>query len=262
MAQAFSWQGEQDDETVRRQITWLDGLAGHQAVRELRSWALDVSAVKPGERAVDVGCGTGEQVREFASAGAEAFGVEPSGPLRAEASRRANDSLAGFVDGTAEALPFATGSVDVIGCERVLQHLDRPAAAAAEFARVLRPGGRAVVIDMDWGTTVLHPGDLRAAEEVAKAQEETLPNPRAGRCLTGLLAGAGLEVTGIVARALVIWKPATGGWGLVGHLAAQACRQGRITDQEHERLMADLAAGAERGDFHFSVTMFAASARA
>jgi SAM-dependent methyltransferase len=262
MTQGFSWQEEQDDETVRRQIIWLDALARLPAVRELRSWALDVSAVKPGERAVDVGCGTGEQVREFACAGAQAFGVEPSGRLRAEASRRANDSLAEFVDGTAEALPFGRGSIDVIRCERVFQHLDRPAGAAAEFARVLRPGGRAVVIDMDWGTTVLHPGDLLVTSEVAKAQDGELPNPHAGRRLTGLLAGAGLEVTGIVARSLIIWEPATGGWGLIGYLAAQARRQGRITDEEHDRLMTDFAAGAERGDFHFSVTMFAASARA
>ena len=262
MTQQLSWQSEQTDENVRLQIRWLDALAGHPAVRELRTWAYEASAVRPGERAVDVGCGTGEQVREFAAAGAEAFGVEPNAKLRAEARRRAEEVAAEFVDGTAEALPFDSASVDVIRCERVLQHLDRPQDAAAEFARVLRPGGRAVLIDLDWGSTLLHPGEPAAARAAAQSQNLELPHPDAGRRLGGWLAGAGLEVTGVTGRPLVIWKPATGGWTFVTCLAEVAKRQGRISEAEHDRLVADLAAGAERDDFHFSVAMFAVSARA
>jgi SAM-dependent methyltransferase len=51
-----------------------------------------------------------------------------------------------FTAGTADRLPFEDGSVDVLRCERVLQHLDEPEDARRD-ARVLRPGGRAVVLD-------------------------------------------------------------------------------------------------------------------
>jgi SAM-dependent methyltransferase len=179
--------------------------------------------------------------------------------MRAEAHRRAGSagSTARFVDGDAAALPIEAGSVDIVMCERVFQHLDQPDRAATEIGRVLGDAGRAVVIDMDWGSAILHPGAPALAQSAIDALCARNTNPRAGRRLAGHLAQAGLTVRDMHARALVIWNPATGGWTLVTHMVTEARDSGLLTADQYTQLMADLTAGAERGDFLLSVTMYA-----
>jgi SAM-dependent methyltransferase len=95
-----------------------------------------------GSRVLDVGCGTGEQVRWIRSMGLEVVGVEPAPGMRA-AARELNPDIE-IVDGTADALPFADGTFDLVISLEVLRYLapeDRQ-SAYREMLRVLRPGGR------------------------------------------------------------------------------------------------------------------------
>ena len=112
------------------------------AMRAVRDWR--------GARVLDVGCGTGFHLPRFAAEAAHVVGVEPHPPLLALARRRVR-GLAGVEvrAGTAQALPVADASVDVVharwayffgpGCEPGLR----------ELARVVRRGGVAFVIDND-----------------------------------------------------------------------------------------------------------------
>ncbi|RZS36828.1 methyltransferase family protein [Herbihabitans rhizosphaerae] len=249
---------EQDTE---RLAFILDMQAALDGVRRLRDWAMDGLAVRPGERVVDVGSGTGECTQRFATevgTDGEALGIEPNPAMRALAEKRAAEagSVARFVDGDAYALPFEDASVDVLRCERVFQHLDEPQRAADEFARVLRPGGRVVLIDSDWATAILHPGDPEVAKVVVSGMiGVNRSNPLSGRRLPGQLTAAGLTVTDIGSQALVQPQEAAAG-PLTQMLGAAAVDNGWITDEQRHTLVADLAAAGERGDFFLSVTMF------
>jgi SAM-dependent methyltransferase len=206
---------------------------------------------------LDIGAGTGEHARTLAEAvgdTGEAIGLEPNPGMRAEAARRA--PRARFVGGDAYDLPFADGSVDAVTCERVFQHLDDPSRAAAEIARVLRPGGRVVVTDTDWATAIIHPGDPEIVRVMSEAMRGGITNPLAGRRLPGQLAGAGLVVDDIGSQALVQSTTAATG-PLVRMLGRMAVDRGVLDDARCERFLADLAAGAASGEFHMSVTMFA-----
>lgn len=105
-----------------------------------------------GLQVLDVGCGSGFHLPRFAKSASTVVGVEPHEPLADLARQRVHDlSLANVsvLDGSAQALPLADDSVDVVqarwayffgpGCEPGL----------AEVERVLRPGGTAFVIDND-----------------------------------------------------------------------------------------------------------------
>jgi SAM-dependent methyltransferase len=238
----------------------LDRLADMPGIQRLRSWAREALRPAPGDRILDVGAGTGDELQALATlvgpAGV-ATGVEPNPGLRAEATRRAEEfgSVARFVDGDAYALPLDDSTVDIARCERVFQHLDHPERAAAEIARVLLPGGRAVVIDTDWATTIVHPGDPAVLEEVKRFALGRFPNPFAGRRLPGQLAAAGLEVVDQGSQALI--QDASSLDGMFDSLATSAVEAGVITEAQRAKLYSDLKAGAARGDFHFSVTMFA-----
>ncbi len=240
-------------------IRALDAQTALSGVQRLRSWVLSALAVRPGERAADIGSGTGEQVRllaEAVGAHGEAIGVEPDAGMRAEAARRAAGTAATFVEGDATALPFEDASVDVVTCERLFQHLREPERAATEIARVLRPGGRLAVTDTDWATAIVHPGDPDVLGAVGDAMRAGITNPLAGRRLPGLASAAGLVVDDIGSQALIQSREAATG-SLMTMLGRLARDRGAVTEAQRALFMADVAAGAERGDFMLSVTMFA-----
>ncbi|HNV15780.1 MAG: methyltransferase domain-containing protein [Actinomycetales bacterium] len=255
------------EEQVKHLTSMLDVQAAQPSVIRLRDWVFDRLAPRPGETAVDVGSGTGETVIRLAGAVGElgrAIGIEPNPALRAVAADRASAARvqAEFLDGAAGALPFADGSVDLVTCERVLQHLDDADAAVREFARVLRPGGRVVVIDSDWATGVIHPGDPEVVSRYQRFSLTQWPNPHSGRLLRSQLLAAGLEVDpDIGSSALVLPDGAFRGGGMMAMSAPAAIASGAVTAEELAGLISGLEAAAEHGRAFFSVTMFAVLGR-
>lgn len=250
------------------QLAWvLDLQARQPAVVRLREWALGRLAPQAGETVVDVGSGTGEVVTRLAPAvgpRGRAVGVEPNPAMRALAARRAEAEgvAVEFVDGAADELPFADATVDALTSERVLQHVDDPDAAVREMARVLRPGGRITVLDSDWATSVMHPGDPDVVARYQAASWTQWPNPFSGRLLRGQLRAAGLDVDpDIGSSALVMPDEALRGGGIIAMAGPSALASGALTQEEVDGLVADLTAAVDRGDAFVSVTMFAVVAR-
>jgi ubiquinone/menaquinone biosynthesis C-methylase UbiE len=255
------------EEELRGLVSILDLQDQLPAVARLRDWAMAALHPAPGAVCLDVGAGTGSEVVRLASAvspGGRAVGVEPNPGMRAEAERRARSrgSAAEFVDGDAAALPFGDREVDLVRCERVFQHLADPSAAAREIARVLRPGGRVVVLDSDWGTAVTYPGDADVVRRYTIAFWARMANPFAGRHLRAQLQGAGLRVDPDVgSAALVMPDQALASGGILRLNADLTVEEGGITRAEADRLVGDVAAAASRGEAFVSVTMFAVLAR-
>lgn len=110
---------------------------------------LRVARVRPGERVLDLATGTGITAIAARERGAQVTGVDLTPELIAVAQQKARDagfSDIAFQEGDAEALPFADASFDVVlsTCGHMFAP-DQP-RVAAELARVLRPGGRAVFL--------------------------------------------------------------------------------------------------------------------
>ena len=111
-----------------------------QVVRELD--------LRPDSRVLDVGCGEGGQAFRLATHfGFRVLGLDPVQrhlDLAREARRDQHHEVASrvsFERGSATAIPAPDASVELVWCRDVLVHEPEPAAAYAEFARVLRPGG-------------------------------------------------------------------------------------------------------------------------
>jgi len=111
----------------------------------------DHVGLTPGAAALDIGSGTGAVARGLAARGLEVLGVDPAGPLleEARALAAAENLEIAFEEGAAEALPAPDAAFDLVVAGQCWHWFDRP-KAAAEAARVLRPGGRAVVAHFDW----------------------------------------------------------------------------------------------------------------
>jgi demethylmenaquinone methyltransferase/2-methoxy-6-polyprenyl-1,4-benzoquinol methylase len=115
--------------------------------------AIRAAALRPGERALDVCCGTGDLVVRMAGmVGPEgrAIGLDFAAGMLDVARRRAGRtarSAVALVCGDAEAIPVADRSVHAVTVAFGLRNVGDPARALREFRRVLRPGGRLVILE-------------------------------------------------------------------------------------------------------------------
>ena len=119
---------------------------------------------RPGLDALDAGCGTGFLSFELAARGHHVTGIDFAPAMIAEARRKAAErSLAvRLEEGDAEQLPFAPASFDLVISRHVLWTLPHPQAAIDEWMRVLRPGGRLVVVDSQFDAGAAPPAAQNA----------------------------------------------------------------------------------------------------
>ena len=101
-------------------------------------------------RTVEIGSGTGLNLPHYPHTLDELVLVEPDGAMRSRLERRLSHGglpQARVVDGSAEQLPFADGTIDTVVSTLVLCTVDSPDIALHEIARVLRPGGQLLYIE-------------------------------------------------------------------------------------------------------------------
>ena len=118
-----------------------------QVVLPLYGAVLDAGRVTSGTRLLDAGCGAGLLALLAKLRGARVAALDASAPLLAIARERLTD--ADLREGELEQLPFADASFDVVTAVNSVFYASDIAAAMAELARVVRPGGRVVVTA--WG---------------------------------------------------------------------------------------------------------------
>jgi arsenite methyltransferase len=149
----------------------------------------------PGDRVLDVASGPGTTTCLLAEEfGATVDGVDAGtvavGRARTSAAQRRLEGRVRFLCGDAQALPFAGGSFDAVICECAFCTFPDKSAAAAEFARVLRPGGRIGITDVTVEPDGLDPELRGLAARVACLADARTPDG-----YEKILTAAGLHVT-------------------------------------------------------------------
>jgi demethylmenaquinone methyltransferase/2-methoxy-6-polyprenyl-1,4-benzoquinol methylase len=120
-----------------------------------RRFAVRWSDLKPGEAVLDVACGTGDLSEAFARAGAgSVIGLdftfemlEIAGHKREARPATWNTARIAYIQGDAQELPMADASADVVSIAFGIRNVLDPARAVREFRRVLRPGGRLMILE-------------------------------------------------------------------------------------------------------------------
>lgn len=139
--------------TIARRYDLINDVQSFGMHRHWKRRVVSLAKVKPGARALDVCCGTGDLAFALAAKGAAATGLDFNEPMLAMArgkNQRSNlrpPSSVSFIHGDAMKLPFADGSFDLVTVGYGLRNLARWETGLTEMARVARPGGRLLVLD-------------------------------------------------------------------------------------------------------------------
>ncbi len=140
---------EMDALKAKLKVTWMTGDFGEiaRAYAPGASSFVDRLELKPGEKILDVACGTGNTSIPAARAGAAVTGVDIAPNLLEQARRQAKAQglEATFEEGDAESLSYPPGSFDTVLTMFGAMFAPRPDKVAAELKRVCRSGGRIVM---------------------------------------------------------------------------------------------------------------------
>lgn len=247
----------------------MDETARWDATRELRAWERTQLALHPGERLLDVGCGMGDGgLALSADLGTEGelVGIDGSAVMVGEARSRALGAACStrFAVGDARAIDEPDDAFDAIRSERMLQWVPNPAAAIAEMARVVRPGGRVCLVDSDWSTFAIELGDPDLSARIHKVYcvERNRPSTVGGQ-LADLAEAAGLRPIAATSATQVwsSWDPDTTprlpGWVPMADVADDLVAAGELLPGQCTAFVTAIEDAARQDRFEMRLTMHA-----
>lgn len=224
-------------------------------------------ALAPGERVLDVGCGPGLLCAEMAGAVGSAgtvVGVDTADSMLRIASQNGTGfGQMSVRSGEATSLPADDAAFDAVVCTQVLEYVHDVTAALAEFRRVLRPGGRLLLVDTDWASCVWASGDDARMRRIIAAWDAHCPHPRLPRTLPALLDAAGFELMRVEALPLLSVRRSENTYceGMTEVIARFVVRSGGVDPGEAAAWRDDLARRDAEGTTFFSLSRFLFLAR-
>jgi len=221
----------------------------------------DLFAPEPGDEVLSIGCGPGFEPAEIGWAVGNAghvHGIDRSkAMLELSRARCAPLPQVTLSQGNADDLPVADESADAAVAVQVFEYLETVASAVSELARVLRPGGTAVVCDADFSSLVWRSPNPERMARVLDAFDDHCPHPRLGSHLAPHLRGAGLTIDRVEPNAIVNTSlDDTFAAHLMAFIENYAADHEAIGPTAAQAWADDLREQAARGETFFSFTQY------
>lgn len=248
-------------------VSEMDEVRGNAGIQGLKQKALRLLKPRPSELIVDLGCGSGEDVRvlsRLVSPGGKVWGIDSSRTMIDAAKERNSADPSStefasieFVVGDAHSIPLPDGSVDACRCERLLQHVSDPEVVFQEMKRILRPGGRMVVLDTDWETFIIDSQNRTVTRKIAQAYSDVVANGWIGRQLPRLAKSAGFKGVENFSESVT-----SDDYDLLFSVmdlrsaVDEMVRNGTLTSTEAQEWLSEMAEGKRSSTFFFGVSTF------
>jgi arsenite methyltransferase len=220
-------------------------------------------SLQPGENVLDVGCGPGfllaEMAAEVGTAG-RLIGIDVSADMLALARNRCGQiATVELRQANALSLPFAAHAFDVVVSTQVYEYVADIVGALREAARVLRPGGRLLIVATDWQSSVWNNSDEARMARVLEAWREHGADSRLPRSLPKRLRETGFELERVAVIPIINieYDPNTYSHSMISLLTKFGAGRQGLTAQAMQQWAEDLKAYGERGEYFFSVNRYA-----
>jgi arsenite methyltransferase len=249
-----------DEETSRR----VEAIYSTSDVETQREAVLQALGLRPGERVLDVGSGPGFLAADMAVAVGDlgrVRGIDISEGMIAISQRRCvNLTQVEFQVGTATRLPSPESGFDVAVSTQVYEYLsdiDLP-RALSELYRVLRPGGRALILDTDGDSLVWHSTDPMRMKRVFEAWSEHCADFHLPRRLSSRLVQAGFRIhrRDCIPLFNPDLDPNTYSSGLIDLIVAFVPSRRGVKQEEVEAWAEDLRRLGREGLYFFSLNRY------
>jgi len=247
------------DEATGRQLEALYEIGDAVRRRDLVRAAL---GARSGERILDVGCGPGFYCAELlgeVGPGGSVVGLDSSPQMLDLAARRCEGlGAVELREADASSLPVEDGSFDGALCVQVLEYVTDVRRALAELHRMLRPGGRAVIWDIDWATVSWHSEDHPRMARVLAAWDEHLVHPSLPRTLAPLMRSAGFEGVRMQGHSFATaeFDREAFATALMPLIESFVADPDRVGEADAAAWAAEQRALGEQGSFFFACTQF------
>jgi SAM-dependent methyltransferase len=231
-----------------------------------RARVIEMLSPRPGEHILDIGVGPGLLAHDLARMVGETgrlVGLDAAPAMLTMArTRLAALPQAECVEGDAGKLAFPDASFNAAVSTQVYEYVSPIGKALAELHRVLKPGGRVVILDTDWRSIVWHSSDQARMDRVLACWDGHLADPHLPATLGPALRRGGFTVgrVEIVPMLAAHWQPVSYAAGIMrsirGYAQANGAKHGLGLD-EVQGWYDDQLRLAERGEFFFSVNRYA-----
>ena len=245
-------------------IRFVDQANELPAVIQAEEVAMAELRLRPGDRALDLGCGTGHDTRalaELVGPTGSVVGIDASEAMITVARQRVEGSglPVTFHVGDATQLDLPTDSFDAVRCERLLVHVPDPAVVVDELVRVTRRGGRVVVADIDLDLLALDLPDLDRSflRRAVHAMADAVSAGQIGRQLPRRFREAKLD--DVVYRAAVLAMPYDFVSRVVAGSMIGAVAAGSLTAAESDTLLAAMERAERDGGLYAGLPFFIVS---
>ncbi|MFN3234826.1 MAG: methyltransferase domain-containing protein [Gammaproteobacteria bacterium] len=249
-----------DSNNARYLIDSMDRMHSLPEIERIKSSAMKLLDLKPGQTVLECGCGLGQDAEALGKIVGESGQVEAvdSSELMLEIARqRSTQSHVRYSHANADSLKYRNNTFSAVYSDRLLVSQRKRSDVLSEMKRVLAPKGKIVVTDVDLGSAIMFPYLDNLTDKLLDRLSNIVENPYTGRELPYLFNQFGFKNIKVFSNAYVIRD-----YGLVSTMIDfdwmidDLCHLGIYDKVEQQEIKERLKISSQTNNFVYSIILF------